>query len=136
MESVERVWSACPDIPSSALTCIFTPWSWSPEKLSSDGFVEMLAQFADENPYPMILAGFRAQMQACTGFDGRPLLERIEAPTLVIGGRHDLLSPLSAQERLTEGIRGARLTVSNAAHNTHVEAPGWFAEEVLRFTST
>lgn len=135
IESVERVWTACPDIPSSALTRIFTPWSWSPEKLSSDGFVEMLAQFADENPYKMTLEGFRAQMEACFGFEGLPLLDRIDAPTLVIGGRNDLLSPLAAQQRLADGVGGARLVVSNAAHNTHVEAPAWFAEEVLGFTS-
>lgn len=135
IESVERVWSECPDISSGALTRIFTPWNWSPAKLRDDGLMETIVQLADANPHKMTLEGFRAQVAACRTFRGRELLARIIAPTLVIGGAHDLIAPPEIQRNLTEQVKGARLTMSEAGHNTHLESPDWFAEQVLAFTS-
>lgn len=135
IESVERVWSECPDISSGALTRIFTPWNWSPAKLRDDNLMETIVQLADANPYKMTLDTFRAQVQACRTFRGAERLARISAPTLVIGGAHDLIAPPEVQHSLTEQVKDARLVMSQAGHNTHLETPDWFADQLLAFTS-
>ncbi|NDD28502.1 MAG: alpha/beta fold hydrolase [Proteobacteria bacterium] len=135
IESVERVWTECPEISSGALTRIFVPWSWSPPRLADDGFIETMVALADNNPYKMKVEGFRAQMHACKTFDGTPLLARITAPTLVIGAHHDLLCPVERVQSLVDGVRGARLAISQSGHNTHLEEPDWFATQVLEHTA-
>ena len=135
IESVERVWSECPDISSGGLTRIFTPWNWSPARLRDNALMETIVQLADANPYKMTLEGFRAQVEACRAFEGSRLLPRIAAPTLVVGGAHDLIAPLELQRNLTRQVEGSRLAVSESGHNTHLEEPDWFTEQVLAFSA-
>lgn len=66
--------------------------------------------------------------------DVRPLLRRIEAPTLIVWGEYDSLVPLSHARELRESIPGARVAVLRAAsHNPMVDRPADFNRLVLRF---
>jgi len=66
--------------------------------------------------------------------DVRPLLPRIAAPTLLVWGRLDPLTPLAHGEYMREHIPGAVLSVfENAAHMPMVDAPQRFNQEVLGF---
>ncbi len=66
--------------------------------------------------------------------DVRPLLARIEAPTLLVWGRLDPLTPLVHGEQMAKLIPNARLIVfDEAAHMPMVDAAESFNEEVLRF---
>jgi 3-oxoadipate enol-lactonase len=56
----------------------------------------------------------------------------IARPTLVIGGRFDVSTPLAEAEALAAGIAGAGLRVLETAHLSNVEAPEPFAEAVRR----
>ena len=79
---------------------------------------------------------FAAQIAAILAMDDdlRFELEVVEAPTLVITGSQDLLTPLGDAEELAELIRPSRLfELRGAAHALMVEAPNAFNRAVLGF---
>jgi pimeloyl-ACP methyl ester carboxylesterase len=62
-----------------------------------------------------------------------PMLHRISAPTLVVGGARDSLLGRDAEE-LVAAIRGARLVeYADAGHVVHWEAPERLARDVVAF---
>ena len=66
--------------------------------------------------------GYAACCDAIQHMDLRPLLGRIEAPTLVISGAEDQAAPPDHQRQLADAIAGARYEVlSPAAHIAPVE---------------
>jgi 3-oxoadipate enol-lactonase len=81
-------------------------------------------------------AAFAAQVDAILAMsdDMRDELHTIKAPTLVITGSQDTLTPLGDAEELAELISGSRLYVlRGAAHGLMAEAPNAFNDAVLRF---
>ena len=81
-------------------------------------------------------AAFAAQVDAILAMpdDMRAELHTITAPTLVITGSQDTLTPLGDAEELAELISGSRLYVlRGAAHGLMAETPNAFNDAVLRF---
>ena len=81
-------------------------------------------------------AAFAAQVDAILAMpdDMRNELHTITAPTLVITGSQDTLTPLGDAEEMAELISGSRLYVlRGAAHGLMAEAPNAFNDAVLRF---
>ena len=82
-------------------------------------------------------AGPRSLMGAANRLlrdDVRPLLGQITAPTLLIWGRLDPLTPLAHGEFMAQHIAGSRLIIfDDAAHMPMIDAPDRFNEEVLQF---
>ena len=79
---------------------------------------------------------FVAQVEAILAVDDdlRFELEGVRAPTLVITGTQDLLTPLGDAEELHEMIPTSRLVeLRGAAHALMVEAPNAFNRAVLEF---
>lgn len=75
-----------------------------------------------------------ASLTAWEGWDGRPALATITAPTLVIWGDQDRSYPRAQADALAEGIPGARLVVvPGCAHAVHLEQPEIFHAEVGAF---
>ena len=61
-------------------------------------------------------------------------LHSVRAPTLVITGSQDMLTPFGDAEELAEMISGSRLReLRGAAHGLMVEQPGAFNTAVLDF---
>src|SRR4029078_9785048 len=61
-------------------------------------------------------------------------LPKVEAPTLVVTGSQDTLTPLGDAEELAELIPNSQLFVlRGAAHGLMAEAPNAFNDVVLRF---
>jgi 3-oxoadipate enol-lactonase len=59
--------------------------------------------------------------------DQTDFLPHITAPTLIIVGRHDLLTPVSESEMMHRGIAGSRLQViEDAGHISNLEQPETF----------
>jgi pimeloyl-ACP methyl ester carboxylesterase len=66
--------------------------------------------------------------------DWEPLLRRIEAPTLVVWGARDAITPLAIGQEIAAVVPDARLiTLAEAGHNPMWECAGAFNAEVLRF---
>jgi pimeloyl-ACP methyl ester carboxylesterase len=79
---------------------------------------------------------FAAQARAITAMSDevREELHFVDAPTLVIVGTQDILTPLPDSEELAELIPGAELSViPSAAHGLMLEAANAFNDRVLDF---
>ena len=60
----------------------------------------------------------------------------VRAPTLVVGGEFDLLTPVKTQEELHKAIPGSRYElIKGAAHVTPIEKPDIWNSLVLEFLS-
>ena len=77
--------------------------------------------------------GFAGCCAAGRDMDHRELLGRIKAPTLVIAGRHDMATPLEANEQICAKIPGASITVLDTAHISNLGQPKAFTRTVLEF---
>jgi pimeloyl-ACP methyl ester carboxylesterase len=61
--------------------------------------------------------GVRRDFEACAAFDVENRLTRIGCATVIMVGRHDVMTPLDLSERLAQGIAHSRLVVDeNADH--------------------
>jgi len=90
-----------------------------------------------EQPQVVAEVGAIARQTSVDGFAGcaaavrdlahGELLARIEVPTLVIAGAQDQATPVAASEAMVAAIRGARLAVLPAAHQSATECPEAFA---------
>lgn len=57
-------------------------------------------------------------------YDGRPTLDRIEAPTLIVSGEKDGVTPPTYQESMHERIKGSRLVkLPEGSHCTQLDLP-------------
>ncbi len=76
----------------------------------------------------------RRILRALDRYDLRPKLSRISAPTLIVVGRHDWITPPPFAEELALAIRDARLEVfERSGHYPFVEEPRRFARLVGEF---
>lgn len=74
--------------------------------------------------YPQSLADQKRQFQVLPKFDGRALLKSIKVPTLVVGGKEDILSFPVEFEYLAKNIPNAELVLfDNCAHAVMFEQP-------------
>ena len=79
-------------------------------------------------------AGYAACCEAVAGFDARPYLATITAPTLVIAGAEDPVTPVEHARGLCGAIPGARLEViADAAHLANVEQPAAVRSAITSF---
>lgn len=82
--------------------------------------------------------GYAGCGEAIAALDLRPQLGAVKAPALVVSGAEDVAAPPSVGAYTAQGIRGARLTVIEAAsHFAHYEQPGPVTDALLEhFRST
>ncbi|UNI24387.1 Prolyl aminopeptidase [Purpureocillium takamizusanense] len=67
-------------------------------------------------------------------FDLRNRLEQIKAPTLVVCGRHDPITPVMFSEEIAESVPGAQLTIfENSGHSPPSDEPDAFRDRVWQF---
>jgi 3-oxoadipate enol-lactonase len=77
--------------------------------------------------------GYIACGEAIRAMDHRPLLSKINAPTLVIAGRYDPATTLEAGEFIAQHMPNAKLAVLDTAHIANMEQPKEYADTVLGF---
>ncbi|MBI5033515.1 MAG: alpha/beta hydrolase [Chloroflexi bacterium] len=71
---------------------------------------------------------------ACNAFDVMARLGEIRAPTLVICGKQDRMTPIKYSEHLVSKIRGAQLvSIDNAGHSVMIEQPEATARALFDF---
>jgi 3-oxoadipate enol-lactonase/4-carboxymuconolactone decarboxylase len=78
--------------------------------------------------------GYAGCCAAVRDMDHRPILERIQVPTLVIGGDHDLSTPWPGHgDVLAARIPGARTVQLDATHLSNIERPASFTAALFEF---
>ena len=86
-------------------------WLPGSKKKMEEGMAIILGQ-----KYPPTRESFRRQGEAVAAFDGRKILGRIQAPTLVINADKDQFVPCKISRELAGGIKGARLILLDGDH--------------------
>ena len=77
--------------------------------------------------------GYASCCAAIRDADLRAEIGDVAAPTLVITGTHDPVTPPADAEAIRARIRGARVSLLDAAHLANVEQPGAFNDSVIAF---
>jgi proline iminopeptidase len=89
------------------------------------------------NLNPPRMAAMRAELEGTGGharYDVTDQLGRIRAPTLILGGRHDVSNPFRWSTVLHEGIPGSELVVfEDSGHMLWEEEPEKFRDAVVGF---
>ena len=88
------------------------------------------------NPNPVQPDAYDRQAQAYLQFDALDRLGAIKAPTLVIVGEQDLLTPPWVAREVAAGIPGARFEIITGDGSSHVvplERPDDFNQLVINF---
>lgn len=114
------------DLPAAADLVSRLEWGPNvPEQIVRLGKQQMLAN------RPEALHG---DYRACDAFDVRERLRDLHAPTLIVAGTVDQLTPIKYAAFMAEQIRGARwVSVPDAGHMVMIEAETIVAYEVERF---
>ena len=84
--------------------------------------------------YPTNPIGLARQWEAWRSFDLSDRLHLIQAPTLILHGTDDGISPAENAENLAEGIPGAQLRwLTAVGHSPNAEAPAQFNDAIRAF---
>lgn len=111
-------------------------WLFSSAFLRNTQAVQETAALLASNPNPVEPEAYDRQAQAYLHFDALDRLGGIEAPTLVIVGEQDLLTPPWIAGEVARAIPGARFEVvsgDGASHVMPLERPDDFNQLVMGF---
>ncbi len=109
-------------------------WTLSDQYLDTPGALERMLALAAANPYPPTPPGVWGQSRAILAGDTLDRLASIAAPTLVMVGRQDILTPVKFAEQLARGIPNATLRVlDRGGHGYLYENTAEFNQVVLDF---
>jgi pimeloyl-ACP methyl ester carboxylesterase len=110
------------------------PWCFTPELYAAQPeYIDSLAEFVRGRPMAPV-ESFLQQTEAVLHHDALDQLPRIQAPTLVTFGRHDLVCSTRFAEPLTQAIPNAELIVfEGAAHAPIYEQVEEFNTKTLDF---
>lgn len=103
-------------------------WAWGPSALPE--MIEQGRQTMLKTGVDVLLGDFLA----CDRFDLRQQLGQVSAPTLVLTGSEDRMTPPRLGQSLAEGIPGARFQlIEGAGHMLMLERPAETAQAVEAF---
>ena len=104
---------------------LFAQAAFSPE--TPRDLALRLARLSVQAPRPVV----RADFDACHAWDARERIGAIRAPTVVLVGEDDRMTPAKHGRAVAERISSARTTAfAHAGHMLHLEAPLAVAEAV------
>lgn len=84
----------------------------------------------------MDLAAFLKLFESMMDYDGRPLFDRVEVPTLIIGGKKDSVTPQHYQEEMNLKIKKSQfLMVPYGSHCTQLDMPDFVNLRIDQFLS-
>jgi pimeloyl-ACP methyl ester carboxylesterase len=101
----------------------FFLWVYTP-RAHGDGMVDQIIEEALIYPHPQSTEAFQAQIDGFMSHDALDRLPQITAPTLVLAGEIDILTPPRFGRATAEAIPGARFEVMpGEAHQPFQEVP-------------
>jgi pimeloyl-ACP methyl ester carboxylesterase len=111
-------------------------WLFSSSFLRDAEAVQQTLALLSSNPHPVSPAAYARQADAYLDFDALDRLHAIEAPTLVVVGEQDLLTPPWTAREVADAIPGARFALvrgDGASHVVPLERPQEFNSLVADF---
>ncbi len=120
-------------VPEPLVFEVILPWLFSDNFFEVPDTVRAMMELAASQPPQQTLTGFEHQIDAVAQFTAHGILGHIQAPTLVVAGTHDIMTPADEAQNLAAKIRGAQLATLEAAHLSLIEAPQACAHILLDF---
>jgi pimeloyl-ACP methyl ester carboxylesterase len=109
-------------------------WTLQDETLEQTDLIESMITFFTRDGAPLSNDLFIRQCNACLAHDTRDELRRLAQQTLVVCGRHDLLTPPKFHRELADEIPNAMLvTISYGGHLVMAESAERFNHVVSQF---
>jgi pimeloyl-ACP methyl ester carboxylesterase len=114
---------------------VFFPWLFSPAFFERKDNVETAFRGSMAYPHQTKAEAIERQARGIFAWNGTRVarLGTIKAPTLVVGGKDDVLTPPDFARGLAKLIRRARLTLLPGGHALTLEQTEAFNRTVLRF---
>ena len=110
------------------------PWVYTHLDYQRPGFVDGTIEAILSNAHPQPVEAYARQVEATISFDSEERLGEIQAPTLLLFGEDDILTPLRFARALEAGIAGATLRlVEGAGHGLPWSHPEEFNRIVGEF---
>src|SRR5215211_6913470 len=113
------------------------PWMFTPAFLSQPDLVQAAIAQSLADPFPPTPEGIAAQAEACRAHAFGDVLDRlteIAAPTLVLVGAEDILTPAVYSREMAGRIPGARLQIlEKGGHGMPLEHPQQVNDALLAF---
>ena len=126
-------------LDATGFTISSMPWLFTPALMTQPAVVEMSLQQSLANPFPAAPHGIAGQAAACRAHifgDALERLKNITAPTLVLAGAEDILTPPLYSREMAERIPGARLRIlDHGGHGMAIEYAATVNEALLAFLS-
>ncbi len=136
MPVADALLDAARNRPNEAIEML-NVWSHAPQmRMGTSSLpgtsLTMAARRLLQQARPGVLAN---DLAACQGFAmDEAALKNITAPTLVIAGARDMMTPAKAGAAVAKAINGARMaTLADAGHSMMAEAPGSIVDELAAF---
>ncbi len=129
-------WIKRNDPTGEVFACEQFTWLFSTAFRRDRDAVASTAAMLSSNPHPITADAYGRQADAYLAYDAIDQLGAIRAPTLMVVGEQDVLTPPWVCEEVTRGIRGARFEViegDGASHLVAIERPDDFNARVTRF---
>jgi pimeloyl-ACP methyl ester carboxylesterase len=129
-------WSELVRLDLSKETFIYNRllWTLHDDTIEQDDIIEAMTDFYAREGAPFSADLFARQCEACEKHDASDRLGALPHPTLIIGGRHDILTPPKFHRELADLIPDSRLvTMSYGGHLVMVESAQRFNDAVLQF---
>jgi pimeloyl-ACP methyl ester carboxylesterase len=118
----------------ASLVRMFTPAFFEVGQQAVD---QMVAAFAVDGAEAVARGEtLQAQLDALDKHDVLAELGRIDCPTLVVGGRFDVMVPFFAAQEIAEAIPGAEFAAFDTGHGLMVEEMDAFNARVSRFLAS
>jgi pimeloyl-ACP methyl ester carboxylesterase len=110
------------------------PWCFTPELYAAKpDYIDQLAAFV-RGRLKQPLDAFMTQSSAVLAHDALSQLARVQAPTLITFGRHDIVCSTRFADAMKNGIKGSELLVfETCAHAPIYESVAEFNEKTLSF---
>lgn len=121
------------NIPLEYTVPVNAPWVFSDEFLSQNDVIDDLISFSKAYLYPQSAQGYKQQVEAIAVFNSTNWINQIIAPTLIIAGQHDYLTPFDDSEYMHKNIKNSQFIIQPGGHVPMVEISDRFLSDVLHF---
>ncbi|MEA2516953.1 MAG: aminoacrylate hydrolase [Actinomycetota bacterium] len=115
----------------ASLLKMFSPRFFEMGRETVDQIIRSFARYG--GPTERAVTVLHAQLDAMDKFDVIDQLPSIAVPTLVLGGKTDMMVPGFGAEEIAAAIPGARLKMFDSGHGCMVEEMPAFNHEVMEF---
>lgn len=109
------------------------PWFFSSNYLANFKNISRFKEALLNNPYPQSVSDQERQLDALSGYDPSSWLLEINAPTLVLAAKDDIIALPDESKTLAREIKDSKFVMVPGAHSSPVEVAHEVNKNILQF---